>query len=151
LRVGSLFSECFDCDPSLVFEADSQVDGCEVALAQSFFCLEKVMKIVLIHDVLTLRLPLIKIFDVVAVKLLRLEIGADKLKSVGDSQAFILGLVLGTEHLEDGVKADHESLFGLFVLGSGEEDGLVGEDQGDRGGVVRLQVKGAGHKRVGRD
>jgi len=54
LGVGSLLSECFDCDPLLVLETDSQVDGCEVTFAQSFFSLEQIMKIVLIHQMFAL-------------------------------------------------------------------------------------------------
>lgn len=122
LGVSGFFSKCLDCDPFLVLEADSQIDGCEVTLTQSFFCLEQIMKIVLIHEVFTLRLPLVELFGVVAVKLLRLVVGADKLKSIRHSQSFFLGLVLRPEHLEDGVEGDHEPFLGLLVLRSGEED-----------------------------
>ena len=78
-----------------------------------------------------------------------LAIGGDEFESEWCPQALFLGFVLGPQDLEDGVEADHEAPLELAILGSGVEDGLGGENQGDLGGVVLFEPEGGGEHGIG--
>ena len=70
LRVSGLLPEGLDGDLLLVAETDPQVDSCEVALSQSLLSLEQVVKVVLVHMVFEIYLPLLQLLHVIAKELL---------------------------------------------------------------------------------
>ena len=109
------------------------------------------MEVVLVHHVLQLRLPFLSVLDIWTEKLLGLTIGGYEFESEWGAQALVFRLVFRPHHLEDGVEADHESLFELTILGSGVEDGLGGEDECDLGSVILFEPEGGGKHGVDGD
>lgn len=149
LREGGLFPEGLYGHLLLVLQIDPEVHGRKVSLPESFFSLEKIMEVELIHNVLELHLPLLNFLRVIAVKLLRVIIGADELYAGGRSEDLLLWFVLGPEDLEDSVEADHESAFAGLGLEGVVEDCFWGQHQDNGGGVVRLEEEGSGEGGVG--
>lgn len=149
LREGGLLPEGLYGHLLLVLQIDPEVHGREVPFAEPFFCLEKIVEVELIHNVLELHLPLLNFLGVIAVKLLGVVIGADELDAGGRSEDLLLGFVLGPEDLEDGVEADHESALVGLGLDGVVEDCFWGEDEDDGGCVVGLEEEGSGESGVG--
>ena len=83
LGKGGLFTKSFYGNSFLIAETDSQINCCKITFAQSFLGFEKIVEIVLVHEVFEFVLPLLDILDVVAEELLGLEIGAYEFEAEG--------------------------------------------------------------------
>ena len=74
------------------------------------------MEIELIHEFSQLDLPFFDVFDIIAVKLFGLILGAHELYSKGSSEHFLLSFGFGPHDLKDRIKSDDKSFASLTVF-----------------------------------
>ena len=138
----SLFSKCLYSDSFLIPQTDPKIDSCKITFSQSFLRLEKIMKIVLVHQMLALSFPFFQILNVLTVKLLWLESWTYKFDTVWSAQALLLWFILGSQYLENSIETDHESDFHLFIRWCGIEYWFIGENKSTRTCVIWFEVEG---------
>lgn len=96
------------------------------------------MEVELCHKTFALDFPFLNLFRVVAVKLLRFEVGAQESKSLADTKGLSVWVVFRSDDLKNCIKRYHECFFLLFLLRWMIEHGFRGKDQGHGLCVVGL-------------
>jgi hypothetical protein len=91
------------------------------------------VEVELVHEILEFDFPPLDFLEAIAIKLLGLIVGADKLDARWNSEDLLLGFVLGPDNLEDGVEGDHEPPLADLALDGVVEDSFGREDE-DHGG-----------------